>query len=449
MQKGYFAAAWGDITQSPGWVSKFLRLGLLLLVPVFGVMVNYGYLYAWARDIAWNVHRPLPERIFGNEDGRLYSRGFFVLVVAFVFSLVPGLVGGLFSLSAGVSALYWPGDYVAKILITGLGSGIIVSLLALVLSFAATFFIWVGSMRVAIYGTLSSGFQVRKIWAMMRYDFMGLLRIFGMAIICDLVIAFVGGVIGFALVLFACVIGFSAVTLLDEGGAFFFILLFCLVVGLLFLVVALAAGVLVEALVARALGYWTRQFEVAQWGGQDDLMPFERRFTAPFASQPQQSAKQAQSAPQAQQQAYWSQSQPSSQVGYPYQQPQPEQTGAQQQYGASPAADYHAQQPEEATTEPGGQCAQDSQGQISQTLSEAPTGQQPPVIDESPADLSSNGAPLPSEEVPSSGAEATHEPANQPSQETLQVSTDELDSAAPEQAPNSSSESPHDSAEQN
>ena len=81
MEKGYFSAAWGDITKSPGWFSKILRMGLLCLIPIFGLLVVYGYLYGWARDIAWNVHRPMPDKIFGNEDGNLYKRGFFILVI--------------------------------------------------------------------------------------------------------------------------------------------------------------------------------------------------------------------------------------------------------------------------------------------------------------------------------------------------------------------------------
>ena len=85
MEKGYFSAAWGDITKSPGWFSKILRMGLLCLIPIFGLLVVYGYLYGWARDIAWNVHRPMPDKIFGNEDGNLYKRGFFILVIGFVF----------------------------------------------------------------------------------------------------------------------------------------------------------------------------------------------------------------------------------------------------------------------------------------------------------------------------------------------------------------------------
>ncbi len=43
-----------------------------------------------------------------------------------------------------------------------------------------------------------------------------------------------------------------------------------------FLALLLFAYVLQNALVFRALGYWTRQFDVSLWNGQDDPMPFER-----------------------------------------------------------------------------------------------------------------------------------------------------------------------------
>ena len=34
-------------------------------------------------------------------------------------------------------------------------------------------------------------------------------------------------------------------------------------------------------MVTRALGYWTRQFDVPAWRGQDDPMPFEMRGAYP------------------------------------------------------------------------------------------------------------------------------------------------------------------------
>ena len=56
MQTGYFNAAWQDIKNSPGWFGKLVLLSLLSLIPIFGWLVVLGYLYGWARDIAWNVH---------------------------------------------------------------------------------------------------------------------------------------------------------------------------------------------------------------------------------------------------------------------------------------------------------------------------------------------------------------------------------------------------------
>ena len=92
MQTGYFNAAWQDIKNSPCWFGKLVLLSLLSLIPIFGWLVVLGYLYGWARDIAWNVHGPLPKRIFGNEDGKLYSRGFFAMVIGFVCMLAPWIL---------------------------------------------------------------------------------------------------------------------------------------------------------------------------------------------------------------------------------------------------------------------------------------------------------------------------------------------------------------------
>ena len=39
--------------------------------------------------------------------------------------------------------------------------------------------------------------------------------------------------------------------------------------------ISLVVSVFVMMMVTRALGYWTRQFDVPAWRGQDDPMPFE------------------------------------------------------------------------------------------------------------------------------------------------------------------------------
>lgn len=291
MQAGYFKTAWNDIRNSPKWFSKLLLLGLISLIPVFGAIVVMGYLYGWARDIAWNVHAPMPARIFGNEDGKLYSRGFFVLVVSVVFSCLPmviDLIGVL--LGAGPVAL-WGNGHHARILSF---LPVVTSLFLFVATIAAIFFVqfftWVGSMRISIYGRLSAGFQLGKIWSMMRRDFNGLLRIFGMALIAALV---VGAVFAVLVGIVSVIFGISAAALAGGvgagthlGGSVPWGAIFAL--GGLALLVALAVGyalsvasVFISAIVARAMGYWTRQFDVPAWRGQDDPLPFEVRSTQP------------------------------------------------------------------------------------------------------------------------------------------------------------------------
>ena len=295
MQKGYFSAAWGDLTHSPGWFGALVRLSLLCFVPVFGVLVAYGYLYGWARDIAWNVHRPLSKTIFGNEDGGLYKRGFFILIIGFVFSILPGIFSLLgSSISASIATIDSSGAFVA------LFGFFAVTVIGIALSVLATFFIYVGSMRTAIYGTVSAGFQLGKIWAMLRYDFTGLLRIFAMSLIIALIYSVFVFIAAFIFILGGIISVFALVQGDIDNVLFFGLFL----IGLfLFCWLSFFVSMLIEALVARALGYWTRQFDVHLWGGQDDLMPFER---AAQASRVQQMAYYQQ--PQDVNQGYYQQS---------------------------------------------------------------------------------------------------------------------------------------------
>lgn len=285
MVKGYFAAAWGDISHTPGWFGKLLRLGLLCLIPVFGLIVLYGYLFAWAREIAWNVHRPLPDKILANEDGNLYRRGFFILVIAFVFSLVPLAFYWVGSLVSGVSAAFVMDAHPSVGVLLGAGMAYLAFMVVFfALSFAVQFFVWVGSMRSALYGTLSSGFQLGKIWAMIRYDFKGLLRIFGMYLLVTLIACVAVSVLWGVVVTLGIGASFMAMGAYDGSTALgigaIVAALFAVLVCIALIFAAVVCSVFVEALTVRALGYWTRQFEVNRWGGQEDPMPFERREAA-------------------------------------------------------------------------------------------------------------------------------------------------------------------------
>ncbi|MEG0477026.1 MAG: DUF4013 domain-containing protein [Raoultibacter sp.] len=290
MQAGYFKTAWEDIKNSPGWVGKIFLLALVMIIPIFGQIVLAGYLYGWARDKAWGVHSPLPAHIFGNVDGKLYSRGFFVCVLGLVCALVPFFVQILFDMFTGVSdSLYgWNSHQGAgPLLMISAFLGMLSLIFSVILSVAASFFLWVGSLRISVYDRLSAGFQFGKIWAMFRHDPNGLLRILGMNIILALVMGLLMSIAIFILIFvaffFAMSLGMTgaASTMGDLGPAAmgFVSIILLLVFGLLLIGGYLFSAFMVftEMLTARALGYWMLQFEVPAWRGQDDPMPFELR----------------------------------------------------------------------------------------------------------------------------------------------------------------------------
>lgn len=280
MQEGYFKTCWNDIKSTPNWFGKLLLLSLLMLIPIFGPIVVTGYLYGWARDIAWNVKGPMPAHIFGNEDGKLYSRGFFILVQGIVLSLVVSICQSLWTGITGISAagMYDAGASSTQSFAL---SGFVGAILIIVLYIAVIVFSWIGAMRIAIYDRLGPGFQFGKMWSMARHDSNGLLRIFGMQIVLAVIVVIVASVLWTLLgaisvsglmVMYPTTDGmYSYSGRSDLGLALLIILLMLAVV----VIVTMPLAVFTEAMTARALGYWTRQFDVPNWRGQDEPMPHE------------------------------------------------------------------------------------------------------------------------------------------------------------------------------
>lgn len=299
MQIKYFETAWNDIKNSPGWFGKLCLLALVGLIPIFGQIVMLGYLYGWARQIAWGAHMPMPASIFENEDGKFWRRGLFLLVISFVFGLIPliitqvgtnmqsaTLTATLYSLNENPSAVASGAAGVANGASMMLGSGLY--LLGMILSMVVSVFAWVASMRASIYDNLSAGFQLGKIWKMMKQDMSGILKIFGMNLLVGLIFGLIFSVVIIALVFAIVLIGAGGVAGLEGGGAPSASVAVPLGIAsvLLILVVTffiMVGSMFIEALVARAMGYWTMQFDVPHWRGQDDPMPFEMMPPAPGA----------------------------------------------------------------------------------------------------------------------------------------------------------------------
>lgn len=323
MRIKYFQTAWNDLTKSEGWLRKMMLLALITMIPIFGAIVVMGYLYGWARDIAWGVRNPLPARIFANEDGKLYRRGFFIFVIGIVAGVLPYIV---FTFAEGSMGVGWAGLLASSVNFGysphgsfssfggpavsagSLTTGMLLYLLGMVLTLGICFFRWAASMRVSIYDNLSSGFQVGKLWSMLRADGSGILRIFGMVILANIVAGFVLFLIFMLLMLvFVAMFAGTFISMVDGGSAagnVGAVISALLVGGLFFTIWAYAAVVcsmIVEALTARALGYWVGQFDVPHWGGQNDPAPFENpaREVRPQQPQPVDSVQQVWGAPQA------------------------------------------------------------------------------------------------------------------------------------------------------
>lgn len=289
MQTGYFNAAWHDIKNSPGWFGKMLVLGLVSLIPVFGWIVVGGYLYGWARDIAWGVHAPLPAQVFGNEDGKLYSRGFFVVIIGLVCALLPWVIEVVGSLATGGpfgwghyrtgGFMPWPFGMLSGVF------GLVFFVLSVAALVFATIFSWIGSMRMSIYGRLSAGFQFGKMWSMLRHDVGGMLRILGMTILLGIVVGIIVSIVVFFIVMIGVMVGMVVtggnmhVSASRPDAAIMGMIVgiggLSLVLVLLASFLSMVVSVFIMALVTRAVGYWTRQFNVPAWRGQDDPMPFE------------------------------------------------------------------------------------------------------------------------------------------------------------------------------
>lgn len=313
MNGRYFSTAWNDIKNSEGWIGKIFLLGLINFIPIFGQMTVYGYAFEWGHKAAWGMHTPLPKKIYGRKNSKMLRWGWFALVILFVCTIIPAIVAGIGnaisdSSTAAQTAAMYSHHYHASmatgnILLGALGG--VIAFVGFVLSIAAVFFFWAGTMRMMMYNRLGTGLQFGKVWSMIKHDFGGLLRIFGMSIVCFvvyfLVFAIVVSIVGAGVIgtLFVGAAAGSGMYSMDSDAALGFILM--ALVSALPLVIVLyylssVAEAFIQLLVSRALGYWTRQFDVANWGKKDDPLPFERAQepdSSAAGAEPQQPAASA------------------------------------------------------------------------------------------------------------------------------------------------------------
>ncbi|MGI6046030.1 MAG: DUF4013 domain-containing protein [Eggerthellaceae bacterium] len=289
MQNGYYRAAWDDIKSSPHWISTIILLSLILLISVAGPIFVASYSLNWARDIAWGVREPMPKEIFISQP-RYYLCGFFSVVIFVVLGLLPFVLHAGSDFFAGLAAiptapqasvLAFPAWQSALFTIAG-----VLALVCEIGAWVAFFFVfitaWVGTVRMRIYERLSAGFQFTRIWSMIRHDFQGIFIIFGMTLLLGVI-----GIFAINAIFLGCISGILGESFIVQDLNTFLVAVVQAIYDASYFggwaAVVLAAIIFAEAvwfsflaiLCTRALGYWVQGFDVAQWRGSEDPMPFE------------------------------------------------------------------------------------------------------------------------------------------------------------------------------
>ncbi len=295
----YFAIMFGDITHSPNWFGKICLMALINFIPIFGPIAVAGYIYGWARDISWGIHQPMPEHILGNSDGRQYSRGFFAWVLDIVWTLPVTIIAFIGNWSFYRDLLFGTDltrDMALQNYLTY--SNMPLTLLEYALELVIFFFLCAGLMRMSIYGRLSPGFQIGRIWKMIRHDSEGLWRILGLRIVIALICGMVVGIVTTILLILLLLPIYMSPMYLTNGsvsmsdlGAIIQSLGPGMIVAIVCFIALFAYAIsIVQAFLAtftaRALGYWAMNFDVPHWRGQDDPLPFETALNSPANNNP-------------------------------------------------------------------------------------------------------------------------------------------------------------------
>ena len=308
----YFRTSYGDIKGSKGWFGKICLLGLIEFIPIFGQMTVYGYAWEWAHKAAWGVDTPMPKKIYSRPGSKMLRWGWFALVIAFLIALIPGIVMSIGSwlssmgmetgiyTATGRYMVVTPGNFGFAAL------GWVVNVIGIVLAVFACVISWVGTIRMTMYDRLGTGLQLGKIWAMIKQDFGGIMRIFGMVILFEIVGGIIIGII--VAIILALVLGatLTPIIIMASSGGYsdsaivgYLVTLVMTMLPLFLLIsyVWFVYSVFVQLLLARAVGYWTRQFNVAAWGTKDDPLPFEVAGGQPEAPRPPHAPAGAPEAP--------------------------------------------------------------------------------------------------------------------------------------------------------
>lgn len=261
----YFSHAWALLTKDKGWPKVIVMLTLWMLIPIVGWLWVLGYEVEWARLIAWGAEGSPKQK---NIDlGQCLASGWRTFVAQFGWIILWMMFYYFLLFGSGSLQFYSRYPYIDMNLSSS------ASLLADIVGLFYWVFLVIAGVRTAIYQSYTAGYQLNRIFDMLKRDFKGFVKIVGI----NLLSAFVSGAVIGVLSFFAGVVGALGVGLLSYEVATgthhfeltFFILLaialYFLIVGVILIVLSLICYAMV--------GLWLRQFDVLSWGASGDPLP--------------------------------------------------------------------------------------------------------------------------------------------------------------------------------
>jgi len=256
----YFSHAWKLLTGNKGWLKVVLLLSLCLLVPIVGALGVLGYLYEWGRLVAWGVDASPKQK---NIDvGGCIKSGWRVFVVNLGYYAVWFLVVAFFTNLAGGELEGLP-----ALLVWACGL------------FLATF-VHSASLRASIYQKIGGGYQVNRLWDMVRRDFAGFAKVTGIrllvAAVCGLIIC-VPAIVFVFYVAGASLAFYPTLSMNTQVSSLIGPAMTALVVLLAVALVLYVFGMIMSAML---VSLWFRQFDVPAWGASKDPLPQTQAYGA-------------------------------------------------------------------------------------------------------------------------------------------------------------------------
>jgi hypothetical protein len=162
------------------WISKILVGALVGIVPILNFAAT-GYAVQTTRNIR-DDQPPLPG--WSGNLGKFFMEGLKLFVIGILYSIPIGI------LSAILIPLFASDSGAAKAL------GVLIGLVELVLVLLLIFWFQGVIVNFANVGTIGSGFQIGKIWGIVRQNMGRMLVTLGVAILASILVGIVGGILG-------------------------------------------------------------------------------------------------------------------------------------------------------------------------------------------------------------------------------------------------------------